>query len=195
MKNLKRLTLVTTAVMAFTALVASTPASATTLEVGGAAQSKSVGFEMSLGTGTSMILKDKNGTTNQTCTGSSLAGATEGAFTGASVSGPVSKWTFSGCSHKVETLSSGTLSVTWTSGTSGTVTSSAAEVTDVSTVFGVSVICKTGTGTPIGTLTGVKEGNATIHLNATALNCGALGITTWTGTYTVTSPLGLGVVS
>jgi hypothetical protein len=40
MKNLKRLTLVTTAVMAFTALVASTPASATTLEVGGAAQSK-----------------------------------------------------------------------------------------------------------------------------------------------------------
>ena len=53
--------------------------------------------------------------------------------------------------------------------------------------------CKTGEGTAIGNLTGVASGHATMEINAT-LNCGPhLSSARWTGTYTVTSPTGLGV--
>jgi hypothetical protein len=66
------------------------------------------------------------------------------------------------------------------------VKSSGAEVTVVSTFFGASATCKTGAGTTIGTLTGVSAGDATMDINAT-INCGILGNSAWTGTYTVTS--------
>jgi len=169
-------------------------ASATTIEAGGAPQNQAVAFEMSLASGTTMIIKDKNGTTNQTCTGSTLSGKTGSPFTGTSVSGTASTWTFTGCSHTMGTIVPGKLSFTWTSGTSGTVSSSEAELTIKSTTFGISAICKTGTGSKLGTLTGTKEGNATIDA-ALELSCGALGATTWAGTYTVTSPQGLGITS
>jgi hypothetical protein len=42
-------------------------------------------------------------------------------------------------------------------------------------------------------MTGVKEGNATMDINA-ALFCGGIS-SKWEATYTVTSPSGLGVVS
>jgi hypothetical protein len=64
----------------------------------------------------------------------------------------------------------------------------------ISTAFGT-VNCKTGTGTDLGTLTGVSSGNATMHINA-VLNCGfLLPSATFKGTYTVTSPSGLGVTA
>jgi hypothetical protein len=50
-----------------------------------------------------------------------------------------------------------------------------------------------GTGTDVGTLTGVKEGTATMDINA-ILNCGFfLPSAKWQATYTVTNPANLGV--
>jgi hypothetical protein len=197
MKYLKMLGLAVIAAMGLMAFTGS--ASATTLEVGGSAQNQAVTIEATLASGTSAILKDKNGTTNDTCTSSTVKGTSEkdesGDFTGGSVGGAVGTLSFGGCSHTTHVLANGFLSIAWTSGTNGTVTSSAAEVTVVSTVFGASATCKTGGATDVGTLTGVKTGNATIDINATTLNCGILGTSSWTGTYTVTSPAGLGVVS
>jgi hypothetical protein len=190
MKYLKMLGLAAIAAMGLMAFAGS--ASATTLEVGGVAQNKAVTIEATLASGTSAILRDKNGTTNDTCTSSTVKGTTT-AFD--PPSGPIGTLSFGGCSHTTHVLANGSLSVAWTSGTNGTVTSSGAEVTVVSTVFGASATCKTGAGTVVGTLTGVKTGNATMDINATTLNCGILGTSSWTGTYTVTSPAGLGVVS
>jgi hypothetical protein len=102
--------------------------------------------------------------------------------------------TFEECTHTTKVDANGSLSIAWTSGTNGNVTSSSAEVTVQSTFFGATALCKTGTGTKIGTATGVKEGSATIDINA-AVNCGILGTASWTGTYSVTSPSGLGVES
>jgi hypothetical protein len=67
-----------------------------------------------------------------------------------------------------------------------------AEVT-VGTPFGT-VNCKTGEGVSIGDLTGAASGNTTMHING-VLNCGfLLPSATWKGTYTVTTPQGLGVL-
>ena len=195
MKHLKKLGLAVVAAMATLACAGAGAASATTLEVGGATQNKPVSIGATLKAGTSSIIKDKNGTTFETCTSSELKTATEGSFTGLSVGGMVSSFSFAGCNHTKHVLKPGSLSITWSAGTNGTVSSSGAEWTTMSTVFGASFVCKTGTGTTIGTLTGSSSGNATLHINATTLDCGAFGTSSWTGTYTVTSPLGLGVVS
>lgn len=62
-------------------------------------------------------------------------------------------------------------------------------------MIGSYVNCKTGTGTHMGTLTGVKEGHATLHIDAIK-NCGFfMPSATWGATFTVTSPTGLGVVA
>jgi len=193
MKYLKTFGLAAMAALALMAVAAGS-ASATTLATKGVAVTTSESIKASLASGTSAILKDKNGTTNDTCTGSEVEGSTSSPFTGASVGGAVSKLTFTGCSHTTDVIKSGNLSVAWTSGLNGTVSSSGAEVTVKSTVFGVSAICSTGAGTVIGTFTGVNEGNGTMHINATTLNCGVLGTSSWTGTYTVTTP-GLSVVN
>jgi hypothetical protein len=192
MKYLKMLGLAAVAAMALMAFASA--ASATTLEVGGVPKNSSVEIKSSLKTGTSALLKDEFGTTTDTCTTSEVSGKTEGTFTGASVGGKVTALTFKNCTHTTTVIAPGSLSVAWTSGTNGTVTSTGAEVTVQSTFFGASAICKTGAGTKIGTATGVKEGNATIDINAT-IPCGILGNSSWTGTYTVTSPAGLGVVN
>jgi len=192
MKYLKMLGLAAVAALALMAVVGASAASATTLSVGGTAKNESVTIGASLAAGTSAILKDSLGTTTDTCTESTVAGKTEGSFTGATVGGKVTGLTFSKCSHTTTVIANGSLSVAWTSGTNGTVSSSGAEVTVQSTAFGVSATCKTGGGTTIGTATGVKSGNATIDING-KISCGILGTATWTGTYTVTSPSGLGV--
>jgi hypothetical protein len=187
MKYLKMLGLAAVAAMALMAVVGAGSASATTLTTTGVTQTGSVTIEATLEAGTSAILKDKNGTTNDTCTGSTVEGATTSPFTGGTISGHINTLDFTGCSHTTDVLANGSLSVTWTSGSNGTVSSKGAEVTVKSTVFGVSAVCKTGEGTTIGTLTGVNAGNATMHINATTLNCGALGTSSWTGTYTITN--------
>jgi hypothetical protein len=169
-------------------------ASATTFEVKGVAQNKSVTATGSLKSGTSLILKDEFGTTTDTCTTAEVKGATEGTFTAASIGGKLGTLTFKNCTHTTTVLASGSMSVVWTSGTNGSVTSSGSEVTVQSTFFGSSAICKTGAGTKVGTITGVKEGHATLHINAT-VNCGILGNGNLTGTVTGTGSGGLGVVS
>jgi hypothetical protein len=194
MKYVKMLGLAAVAAMALMAVVGAGTASATTLEVGGVAKNSSVTIEASLKSGTSAILKDEFGTTTDTCTVSTVKGSTVSPFTGATVGGPLSALTFSSCTHTTTVISKGSLSVAWTSGTNGTVSSKGAEVTVQSTFFGASAVCKTGEGTAIGTATGVASGNATIDINA-KINCGILGAASWTGTYSVTSPAGLGVVS
>jgi hypothetical protein len=174
-------------------LSAAGTASASTLEVGGVTQNKSVAFTASLAPSTSMRLTDKNGTTNDTCTASEFKGATEGVFSGSKVGGKLASLSITGCSHTSHVIAPGSISFTWTSGTNASVSSSGAEWTLKSTVFGISAVCKTGAGTTIGTLTGVKEGFATIDVDATTLDCGALGTSRLVGSYIVTTPTGLGM--
>lgn len=187
MKHLKILGLAAVAAMAMMAFAAS--ASATTLEVGGEAQNKAVELNASL-SNSSALLQTTSGSFANTCTTSNVEGATT-SFT-PTVSGPISSLTFTNCTtNPVVVDKAGSLSIAYSSGTNGTVTSSGAEVTVPSPIGALN--CKTGGGVDIGTLTGVKAGNATMDINA-VLNCGFLvPSATWTGTYSVTSPAGLGV--
>jgi hypothetical protein len=57
---------------------------------------------------------------------------------------------------------------------------------------GVVITCTTN-NTDIGTLTGVTRGQATFDIRA-GLPCTGIGTANWTGTGTVTSPEGLGVI-
>jgi hypothetical protein len=59
-------------------------------------------------------------------------------------------------------------------------------------VPGGSIITCTTNNTDIGTLTGVRTGQATFTIRA-GLTCTGIGTGNWTGTYTVTTPAGLGV--
>lgn len=190
----KRLGLASAAALVITASLGAGSASATTFEVGGVAQNKSVSAFGSLQAGTSMILKDEFGTSTDTCTVAEVKGATEGTFTAASIGGKIGTLTFKSCTHTTKVIAAGSMSVVWTSGTNGSVTSSGGEVTVQSTFFGSSAVCKTGAGTKIGTLTGVKSGHATLDINAT-VNCGILGNGSLTGTVVGTGSGGLGVVS
>ena len=192
MKHFNNFGLAAVAVMALMALVETGTASATTLEVSGVKQAGSVTIEATAAAGTSALFQSKGGAFSDTCTSSSIKFKTE-TFSGATVGGKVSSLTFTGCAHTTHVINPGSLSIAWTSGTNGTVSSSGAELTAVSTVFGVSCIIKTGTGTPLGTLTGVKAGQAGMHVNGLLSSpCGEIY---WKGIYAVTSPSGLGVVS
>jgi hypothetical protein len=107
------------------------------------------------------------------------------------VTGAVSSLTFGSCTKTVTVDKAGKLYVEYTSGTNGTVFSEEAEVTVLTPLFEAEVNCKTGTGTDIGTLTGVASGTATMDINA-VLNCGfLLPSATWKGSYTVSSALGV----
>jgi len=191
MKNLKMLGLAAVSAMALMAVTAGS-ASATTLEIGGVTQNKSVAITASLKAGTSALLEDTTGLEDNTCISSSVAGSSASPFSGATVTGAVSTLTFTNCNREPVTKDAGgTLHITWTSGTNGTVTSSGAEVTTGSP-FGT-LNCKTGAGTHLGTLTGVAAGNATMTINAT-LTCSGIS-SRFRATYIVTSPAGLGVES
>jgi hypothetical protein len=187
----KKLCLTALTVTALLALIGTGTASATTLEVGGVAQNKSVTIEASLKPGTSAILKDTNNATVETCTDSRMKGSTSSPFTGPSVTWLLIVLTTDSCSHTDHVLAAGIIHFYWTSGTNATVVASKSEVTIQSTIFGASCIAKTGTGTTIGTLTGVKEGHATMDING-VIPMGLCGDAVWTGTYTITSPTGLG---
>jgi hypothetical protein len=195
MKNLRTLSLFAVLAAALTASLGAGAASGTTLEVGGVKQNQAVTFLMSLEPGSSMLIKDSIGATTDTCTESTIHGTTTTPFT---VSGKNEidaniSLTYGKCTHTTTVLKNGKMFFAWDGGTNATVTESEAEVTIVSTVFGASAVCKTGTGTDIGTLTGVASGHATLDFNA-QVNCGILGTSTWTASYTVTTPTGLGVV-
>ena len=191
MKYLKILGLAAVAAMALTAFTAAT-ASATTLEVAGATQNKSVTLDASLASGTKAVLARTDGSLANECAASTVQGSTVSPFTGATVTGPISSLSFTECTRPVTVHKAGTLHVAHiASTTNGTVSSSGAEVT-VGSPFGT-LTCVTGAGVDLGTLTGKKEGSAVMDINA-VLNCGFLvPSATWKGTYTVTSPAGLGV--
>jgi len=169
-------------------------ASATTLEVGGVAKNSSVAVAMSLASGTSLIIKDEFGTTTDTCTSSETSFSTESPFTATEVSGTVQSWTFANCSHPTIVIKKGWAIQKVLSGTRSDYFSLLAEVTIQSTFFGASAICKTGLGTTWGEYTGVSSGKGKVDIKG-YLDCGILGTASWTGTYTVTSPEGLGVVN
>ncbi|MDQ2631222.1 MAG: hypothetical protein M3Y75_09690 [Actinomycetota bacterium] len=192
MKYLKMLGLAAVAAMAMAAFTAGT-ASATTLSEGGAAKNSAVTISASLASGTSAVLSRTDGSLANTCTVSNVSGETDSPYTGATVTGGIDSLSFESCTRTVTVHQKGTLHVAHSGGENGTVSSSGAEVT-VGSPFGT-LNCKTGTGTTLGTLTGGASGHATMDINA-VLNCGFLvPSASWKGTYTVTSPTGLGVVS
>jgi hypothetical protein len=190
MKYLKMLGLAGLAAMALTAFIGAGTASATTLEVGGVTQNSSVSISATLKAGTSAALRDTLGLLANTCTTSEVAGSTESPFSGTTVTGKVSSLKFSNCSDPVTVHQNGSLHVQHITGTTnGTVSSSGAEVT-ADGPFGY-LNCRTGSGTHLGTLTGVGSGNATMDVNA-IVDCAPISAR-WVATYTVTSPAGLGV--
>jgi hypothetical protein len=145
-----------------------------------------------------MPLKDSLGTTIDTCTASTIHGTTT-VFTGTKVSAPISSLTFSACSHTADLLANGSLSIERIgTTTNGKVRSFGSEVQVKSTFFGITVTCRTGAETDIGALTGKSgtvEGDKLAKMDISAtIDCGSLGNSSWTGTYVVTSPTGLGVV-
>ncbi|HEX6206457.1 MAG TPA: hypothetical protein VFZ29_11695 [Solirubrobacterales bacterium] len=190
--KLKNIGLAALAAMALAAFAAST-ASATTLELNGVTKNASVDFSASAESGTSFVVARTDGSLANTCTTSTIAGATSSKVTGTIVTGAVSSLSFGSCSETVTVDDNGRLYIEYTSGTNGTVFSEEAEVT-IKTPFGNHVNCKTGGGTDLGTLTGKASGTATLDVNA-VLNCGfLLPSATWKGSYTVTSTGGsLGV--
>jgi hypothetical protein len=196
MNSLKTIGLAAVAAMAVMAIGAAS-ASATTLEVNGAAQSVAVTFSGSLEGGTSTLWQSTSGAFVNTCTASSFSGKTS-TFTAESskpIGGPISTLSFTSCTTSPVTVSkAGSLSVEWISGTTnGTVRSVGTDVTVPSPIGHLT--CETFEGIDIGTLTGkATSGTATIDISA-VLNCGFLAPSvTWTGSYWVTSPTGLGVV-
>jgi hypothetical protein len=195
MKTLKRTFAMAVTALAIVAFPASF-ASATTLEVKGVKQNSAVAIKVSMQAGSSAVLTDEFGTTTDTCTETNNEGTTASPFTSAgkgAIGGPVLSMKIGGCSHTTTVLKPGRISISWISGTNGTVTASESEITTQSTFFGASAVCKTGTGTDIGILTGKASGQSTIDVNG-ILNCGILGSAHWSSTYVVTSPEGLGVV-
>jgi hypothetical protein len=170
-------------------------ASATTLEKGGVTQSGSVAIEATLKSGTSALLSDTSGFFGNTCTNSTVAGSTS-VKTGTAVEGPISTLSWGSiatpCKEGNPTVDTkGGLAVKRIgTTTNGTVESWLTEVT-VPSAFGLLTCTTSIFGTDLGTLTGVASGNATMDVNA-VLACGI--DMKWTATYTVTGPVGLGVV-
>jgi hypothetical protein len=192
MKFTKILGVVAVAALALMAFAST--ASATTLSTKGVAVNTAETIEATLQSGSSALLNDTSGFFANTCTGSTVKGSDSTATTGTRVQGPIGTLAFKPCTREeVIADTNGELSVESIAGTTnGTVRSIGAKVT-VPSPFGLlTCITAPGEGTDIGTITGVKEGNATMHISA-ALNCGSI-TAKWTGTYTVTT-LNLGVES
>lgn len=202
MRQLMRLGPALLAALALMALAGAGGASATTLEVEGTPKNEAVAITATLAEGSSMELKTTSGGFANTCTASHVRGATASPFSDTGVGGPLNELSFGTCTNeKIVVHKPGNLRFAWVSGTTnGTVTSSGAEVTVPSPIGNLN--CKTGAGIDIGTLTGVTKAqeeaefpirHATLHLNV-VINCGFLVPSAkWAGSYTLTSPTGLGV--
>ena len=194
MKYLKMLGLAVMAATALTALAGAGTASATTIEVEGNAQNKTVAFTASAKSGTTMFFKDTFGLTADTCTSSEFNGDTTSPFTNTSgVNATLLEFYLTNCvSKKTKVLKAGKLSFEWTKNTEGVVRSIESEITVWDNILNQSDTCKTGTAI-LGTLAGVATGQATLTLNA-VLSCEINGSLRWTGTYVFTSPNGFGLV-
>jgi hypothetical protein len=197
MKQLKTIGLVALAATALTAFLGANSAPATTLEVTTVTKNESVTITASLESGTSSQLNNTSGSTQNTCTGSHLHGSTAPPYTVTSgkVVAPLTEGenglSFTGCTRPITIHFPGSLSVERINGTTnGTVRSENAELTVGAPLVGYLTCTTSSEGEDIGTLTGVGHGQATIHINA-VIGCGITA--TWTATYVITSPDGLGV--
>jgi hypothetical protein len=140
------------------------------------------------------ILETLSGELLVTCTESTVKGKVEKAGSATEpVSGPVETLSFGGCTNEVKTLATGSLEVSWSEKTNGTLTSKNGKVTVA--ILGVSCTYGTAaTGTKLGTVTGgvTAEKQATIDINAVVpLVEGSFLCpkeTRWTASYTVTEP-------
>lgn len=196
MKQLKKIGLVSVAAIIITAFFVASSASATTLEVAGIKQNQSVSLTMSLKSGTSMTFELTPHVLQNTCTASEITGSTVSPFSGTTVTAPLGAWTFGSCTGSITVDNPGKLHIEWEPmTTSGTVFSSGAEITVWSVPLGAYLNVKTGSGTHVGTITGVNTGHAELQIKA-VLNGGFLAPSlVWEGAYTITSPTGFGVVS
>jgi len=198
MNQLKRIAASALAAAAIAVTVCAGNVSATTLEIGGVTQNKSVEINVAVQTGGSAVFNSTEGFEANACKESRIRGNTT-TFSGTAVTGWLSTLNFTKCTKEsVVVHSAGQFYIEHeASTTNGNVYSENAEFT-VPTSFGFTVTCKTGVGTKIGTLTGSAGGFssfATLHVNS-VLNCGfLLPSLTWKGTYTSTWTEGLGVVA
>jgi hypothetical protein len=192
MTHLKTFGLAALAALAATAIAAA-GASATTLEVEGAAEDTSVEISNSLKSGTKLILKDTAGFSRNECTSFSSSGSTDSPYTGSAVNITKSEGSLTNCTRAVTVHSAGKIALTHIgSSTNATVVSSEAVAT-VGTALGT-ITCDTESGTLMGTLTGVASGSATVDVNG-VINCGIIPSAKLEGTLVITSPGGLGVTS
>jgi hypothetical protein len=187
----------TLALLGMVALTVASSASATTLETKGVPENAAITLKTSLAAGSSLLVTDTAGFTAHTCTTATLEGTTvkdsSGDFTGPVVGGVFSTLSWSNCTQGNPTVhAAGSFSIENIAGTTnGTVRWTGATWTTPS-VFGT-MDCSTN-NTDIGTLNGKKEGTATLTINA-VLSCTIIGTAKWSGTYTITSPLNLGVTA
>ncbi|HET8813387.1 MAG TPA: hypothetical protein VFM51_00340 [Solirubrobacterales bacterium] len=165
----------------------------TTLEVAGEPKNEKVTITGSLKIDSTTSLKNTEDEIGNTCTTSHVHGNTENPYSSTFVSGQITELSFSNCTRAVTVHTAGKLKIHWISGTNGTVSSEEAEVT-VNLPFIGYATCTTGSGTHLGTLTGVSSGHATLHVKA-VLDCGIIPSAIWEATYIVTSPTGLGSIS
>ncbi|HEY3434389.1 MAG TPA: hypothetical protein VGK41_01925 [Solirubrobacterales bacterium] len=167
-------------------------ASATTLVIGGSPSASPITITASIEPISTSYLSSTSGSLSSTCKESHFHGSAPNG-TSSKVTGSISSLSFTKCDPAgVQVHKAGNLYVEYTFGTNGDVFSEEAEIT-VPTTAGITANCKTGSGTTIGELEGVKSGHATLSLVA-ILNCGfLLPSAVWSGTYIVTSPTGLGV--
>jgi hypothetical protein len=111
---------------------------------------------------------------------------------GTTVSGSVESLTFGKCNCEVKTLKNGTLSIQWTSGNNGTLSSSSAEVTTTcSTIFGSVHCIYVTSSTTLGTVTGgspAKVDISSANLPRLTTNGLCAEKANWDATYEITSP-------
>jgi hypothetical protein len=198
MKLSKILGVVAVAAMALMAFAST--ASATTLETKGVAVNAEETIHATLEAGTSALLADTGGFFANTCTESTMFGHTEkdstGDYTGPTVAVQITTLTFNKCKEEPVVVDTpGTLTITHITGTTnGTVRSIGAKVTSPSPFGALTCTTAASPGTDVGTVTGVKEGSATMDINA-VLNCGFfLPSAKWQGSYSITTP-NLGVTA
>jgi hypothetical protein len=200
MKYVKMLGLAAVAAMALTAVTAGS-ASATTLEVGGVAKNSAITIAASAAS--TITLSDTAGFSANRCSVSSVHGTTS-VFSGTKVTGSLSTTagvglSFGTCEVSPVTVESpGGLYIEHeASNTSGIVFSENTAVT-WNTSFGFHVTCTTpASGRGIGTLDGVGSSSAHATMTiAAVLSCGfLLPSASWSATYKISTPTGLGVTS
>jgi len=194
MKYVKMLAAVTA--MALMAFVGAGTASATTLTgEGGAVLGTGSSFHAELEP--SEFPKSKLTTAFKTfeCDSSTIAGKSKN-VTSTAIDIVVESLAFGGCNCEVSVIGKGTISITWTEGSNGTVSWNGTETTlNCSTIFG-SVHCIYVTEkTDIGTLTGSESTTATALLDVSGANIPRLPTSglcaegaKWDAVYKITSP-------